>query len=132
VSASAFHEVCGQAVKNLGVLNPQWNGELKNSQSWSRPWKLKGVGKAIPRVRVNTTSSTGQHLWREIHKVVRHPAAAREVWIVMGDGLSRQAFERERLKTKPKGPVIQFIYLLYSTWSSISAIGGVFKVFCRP
>ncbi|MDF7815437.1 DEAD/DEAH box helicase family protein [Hymenobacter sp. YC55] len=132
VSASAFHEVCGQAVKNLGVLNPQWDGSLKSSQIWSRSWELQDIGLVSPRTRLNSTSLTGQQLWREIQKVVRHPASSREVWIVMGAGLSRQAFERERQKTKPRGEVIQFIYLLQSTWSSVSAIGGLFKVFCRP
>ncbi|MBD2770545.1 DEAD/DEAH box helicase family protein [Hymenobacter sp. BT664] len=132
ISASAFHEVCGQAVKNLGVLNPQWDGKLKDSRIWTKAWKLKDVGQVSPRTRVNSTSLTGQKLWQEIHKVVRHPSATREVWIVMGDGMSKQVFERERLKPKPKGQIIQFIYLLHSTWSSVSAIGGLFKVFCRP
>jgi hypothetical protein len=132
VSASAFHEVCGQALKNLSVLNPQWDGKLKNSQNWSNAWTLPDVGVVNSRTRVNSTGLTGQRLWQAIHKVVRHPAATREVWIVMGDGMSRQAFERERLRPKPRGQVIQFIYLLHSTWSSVSAIGGLFKVFCRP
>jgi superfamily II DNA or RNA helicase len=132
VSASGFHDVCGQAVKNLGVLNPQWDGSKNNTKGWLDKWTVSGIGEVDRRIRFNQTGIPDNRLWQEIQKVVRHPAATREVWIVMGGGLSRSVFETERKKTKPLGEVIQFIYLLQSTWSSVSTVGGLLKVCCRP
>lgn len=54
------------------------------------------------------------------------------VWIVLGQGLSLQAFSAERQKDRPRGQVIQLIYLLQSTWNSVSSAGAKLRVFVRP
>jgi hypothetical protein len=132
LSASAFHEVCGQAVKNLGLLNPQWGQRPKKLEIWDRPWIHKKIGSVERRIRLPHSGLNAEAAWEKIERIVRHPAAVREVWVVMSDGMSRKAFVRRQKENTPPASVIQLIYLLQSTWSAVSSVGAVFKVFCKP
>src|SRR5262245_8687535 len=126
LSASAFHDVCGQALNNLGVLTPQWNQCPKNLSIWNQSWKHTDIGEVKSRVRRPAQGMRAHQIWREIERVVRHPTATREVWVVMGAGLSRAAFESNQRKEHPPANVIQLIYLLQSTWSTVSSLGAIF------
>lgn len=130
-SASVFHDLCSQAVKNLGPLTPQWDADLKNVAVWNRKWKgSKKEGFVENRIRRG--DATAATVWDEVRESVRNPAASREVWLVMGAGLSKVSFEAEKARAKPPGYVIQLIYLLQGTWSAVSGIGATMKVFCAP
>jgi hypothetical protein len=131
LSATAFHDICSQAVKNLGVLTPQFDRKLKNPGLWNNDWKEDGLV-VSSRLRRAGKGIKAADAWNMIGDVVRHPAASREVWIVMGHGMSRSAFETARSKSKPAGYVIQLAYLLQSTWSTVSSVGASLKVFCKP
>lgn len=131
LSASAFHDVCGQAAKNLDVLTPQWNRQPKDLSLWNRAWKEDG--KVVKkRIRRGPTGVGATKLWPSVEQVIRHPSASREVWIVMGQGLSYSAFDQERQKDKPKASTIQLLYLLQSTWAAVNAVGARLRVFCSP
>lgn len=131
LSASAFHDVCGQAAKNLDVLTPQWNRRPKDLSLWNRDWKEDG--KVVKkRIRRGPAGVGATKLWSSIEQVIRHPSASREVWIVMGQGLSYAAFDQERQKDKPKASTIQLLYLLQSTWAAVNAVGARLRVFCSP
>lgn len=132
LSASAFHDVCGQAMKNLGLLNPQWNQRPKNLEIWNGPWVIDEIGAVKRRIRQPARGMKAEAAWEKLERLIRHPAAVREVWVVMGDGMSRAAFEREQRKERPPASAIQLIYLLQSTWSAVSSVGAIFKVFCKP
>lgn len=132
LSASAFHEVCGQAVKNLGLLNPQWGQRPKKLEIWDGPWIHKKIGSVERRIRLPRSGLNAEAAWEKIERIIRHPAAVREVWVVMSDGMSRKAFVRRQKENTPPPSVIQLIYLLQSTWSAVSSVGAVFKVFCKP
>jgi len=132
-SASAFHEVCSQAVKNLGPLTPQWEEELKNTSIWNKSWTgTHGEGSVRKRIRKTQDQMAASAIWTEIQRTVRDPAASREVWLVMGGGLSLSKFESERNAKNPPGHLIQLVYLLQGTWSTVSSIGATLKVFCAP
>lgn len=130
ISASAFHDVCGQATKNLGLLAPQSGEPPKNVAVWGTAWKHKDYGTVSKRLRRGALPPAD--VWKRVSTILRDPSASREVWILMGDGLSRTAFEIERKKLKPAPRAVQFFYLLQSTWSSVSAVGAKLKVICRP
>ena len=131
LSASAFHDICGQAVKNLDVLTPQWNRQPKNLNVWNSAWRQDGQVVA-KRIRRGAPDATAARLWPTIERVIRHPSATREVWIVMAQGLSHSAFESERQREKPKPSTIQLLYLLQSTWAAVNAVGARLRVFCSP
>lgn len=131
LSASAFHDVCSQAVKNLGVLSPQFPSNLKKPSIWNHNWKQKGGFAVESRIRTPKNGMTAAKAWELIQDTVRRPSTTREVWIVMGNGMSRSLLEPEWKKKSPQPQVIQLIYLLQSTWNAVSSIGGVLKVFCK-
>lgn len=96
LSASAFHDLCGQAVKNLHVLTPHWGGAPKNVAAWNSGWTADGsAGTVTWRIRVPTSGLTAEQAWAEFAERVRHPGTRREVWLVMGAGLSLKVFEAE-------------------------------------
>lgn len=132
VSASAFHDVCGQAIKNLDLLVPQCDREPKDLRVFSRAWNGGAIGTVTSRTRVNTDGHTPSAAWKEFQRLVRHPETQREVWIVMGSGLSLAEFEAERRRDRPRGHVIQLIYLLQGAWNAVSATGARLRVFVRP
>lgn len=132
VSASAFHDVCGQAIKNLDLLVPQCDREPKDLRVFSRQWNGGNIGTVTSRTRINTDGHPPGAAWKELQRLVRHPETLREVWIVMGSGLSLGEFETERRRDLPRGQVIQLIYLLQGTWNAVSATGARLRVFVRP
>lgn len=132
LSASAFHEICSQATKNLDLLVPQCDREPKNLRLWTRAWKVPAIGTVTERVRINQNALTPSIAWDELQRLVRHPDTQREVWIVMGSGLSFAEFEQERQRDRPPGQVIQLIYLLQATWNAVSTTGAKLRVFVRP
>lgn len=132
VSASAFHDVCGQAIKNLDLLVPQCDREPKDLRVFSRSWTHRDIGTVTSRTRINADGYAPSAAWKEFQRLVRHPETLREVWIVMGSGLSLGEFEIERRRDRPRGQVIQLIYLLQGTWNAVSATGARLRVFVRP
>ena len=131
LSASAFHVICSQAVKNLSMLNPSSDEGLARIAQWARPW-VAPPGTVNNRVRRGARQSP-EEMWRRIRLLVRHPSTSREVWIVMSQGLSLQSFDDARVKRPlPPAHAIQLFYLLQSTWASVSSVGARLKVFCSP
>jgi hypothetical protein len=130
-SASAFHDICSQAMKNLGPITPQWEGGLKDVRLWNRRWKGPS-GCIDKRIRLGSPGVTAAGIWQEIREAIRNPGTSREVWLVVGAGLSLEAFDIASRRERPPGYLIQLIYLLQGTWSAVSSVGAVLKVFCSP
>jgi hypothetical protein len=130
-SASAFHDICSQAMKNLGPITPQWEGDLKDVGLWNRRWKGP-AGHIDKRIRRCPPGMTAAAIWQEIREAIRNPSTTREIWLVVGAGLSLRAFDIATRQERPSGYLIQLIYLLQGTWSAVSSVGAVFKVFCSP
>jgi superfamily II DNA or RNA helicase len=135
LSASAFHDVCSQAIKNLGVLSPQWNRSFRK-QIWDGPWKLKvkgdGTYRVTKRIRSAPVGYNAKKIFEELDRLLRDPKTSKEVWIVMGHGLSKTAFQQEIAKQKPKGNALAMLYLLQSTWATVSSVGANLRIFCMP
>jgi len=128
-SASAFHALCSQVMKNLAPITPQWEGSLKNVGIWNKKWRGT-TGQVDKRIRRSPGNPKAAAIWAEIRDAIRNPSASREVWLVVGAGLSFAAFEAARSKARPPGYLIQLIYLLQGTWSAVSSVGGILKIFC--
>ena len=62
-----------------------------------------------------------------------HPAATREIWMVLGGGiLSKRAAKTEFGKAVPKAHVLQFHHLLLPTFSACRSVGVNLRIFCVP
>jgi hypothetical protein len=128
-SASAFAEVCSQAVKNLQYLIP-FNTEIPpNLNLWNGPWKTPS-GLVDKRIRKGRGKAAG--LWKQIQGIVRDPSSTREVWIVLANSFSLEAFESERKKNKSAPEIVQILYSLQSTWAAVGSIGARLRIFCSP
>jgi len=129
-SASALHVITAQAIKNLPYLQPLT--ELRPPTNyWSNPWKPDaGDSPSTRRLRVGAKES-GAKVWDRIRSCVSDPQTEREVWIVLGNCLSKDAL---RTEARPKGAAeaIQTYALLQTAWGAISQVGAKMRVFCSP
>jgi hypothetical protein len=132
LSASAFHDVCSQAVKNLAPLTPQWDTHPKDPTAWNRRWNGGNIGIVQDRIRRRPAGYTAASIWEKLRDLVRDPSTERQVWIVVGQGLSKSAFEAQLARVKPAGHAIQMVYLLQGTWSAVSSTGATLRIICRP
>jgi hypothetical protein len=126
LSASVLHEVTAQATKNLVFFEPYFVRNPKNLSNWARPWR-SNAGTVDERVRRGSGTPTA--LWNQIRQCLRDPQWTREVWIVVGHGPSRHQLEAECRRRTPKAEVVQILYSLQSTWSSVQAVGNTLRVF---
>lgn len=131
VSASAFQEVCGQAVKNLDMLSPFNDKPLsKKITKWDGSWRHKKIG-TVPK-RILKGSKNATDFISLYQKMISNPETKKQVIIVTGKTLSKKELEKELAKniSNLKPEVLQLVYLLRSTWASVSSIGADLKIFC--
>ncbi|WP_439490301.1 DEAD/DEAH box helicase [Algoriphagus sp.] len=132
ISATNFTEVCGQATKNLDYLSPYYQKTPKqNIEKWKRPWSKSPIGQISNRIV--TSNATPSQFWDKYETLISDPSTKREVWLVVGSMFNHNAFKKELGKrdvAKVKSEVIQLIYLLRSTWNSVSQVGAQLKILC--
>lgn len=129
-SASALHEVTSQAIKNLAYLQPFFVSDPPNLARWDSPWASEPVGVVDHRIRQGTLNGT--QAWDEIREALRDPSWTRQVWVMLGNGLSKTTIEQDRDKTKTPAETIQVLYSLQSLWAGVSSVGAQLMVFCTP
>jgi hypothetical protein len=130
-SASALQEISAQALKNLAYLQPYSVGTPGNVSSWGGGWNGGTIGKVDSRIRVGGPLK-GKEAWDRIRAALRDPATNREVWLVLGQGLSKGTLDTERSKAKPAAETVQILYSLQATWGAVAAMGARLRIFCSP
>lgn len=131
LSASAFAEVCSQAIKNLDYMSPFFERKPgENVKKWNYSWSIKDIGKI--KSRIIKGSCTGLEFYNLFRSLVTDPRVKKEVWVMAGNTFDLTSFEKEISKkpAKMKPQVLQLYYLIKATWSSVASIGAEFKVFC--
>jgi hypothetical protein len=129
-SASALQEVVGQATKNINFLGMFSDEAPANLGRWDEPWKNKDALCTTPRIRRGF--GKGQKTWEHIHAIIRHPLADREVWLFLGQMLSRSRFEALLRKEPVGAEALQAAYLLFATLTNVASVGAKLRVFCYP
>jgi len=131
-SASALMDVCGQAIKNLFYISLGNKSEPSNINHWNEPWSAAShvTGKVLKRIRRG--SKDPSLTWAEINNIIKNPLADREVWIMLGQILSKSEFERNLGSKNPSPVAIQLLYLLQSVMIDVSKVGAKLKIFCMP
>jgi len=134
MSASAFYDVCSQAVRYLGFFNPNNSRSRITAGQLDQIWSPDDAKySARNRVLINASGlQTTAKIVSRFEEAVRDPTFTREVWLVMGNGLSRAAFERAMNKTDPLANEREVALLFQATWSSVAAAGATLKVVCPP
>jgi superfamily II DNA or RNA helicase len=129
-SASALHDVASQAIKNLHHLQPLVDSGMATDR-WMQAWRTGHVQGSTRRLRHGTFRS-GRDIWKHIRSVVSDPGSDREIWLVIGNALSKQELERQARLRPPAAEVLQVYSLLQTTWGAVSQVGARFRVFCSP
>ena len=133
LSASSFHEVCSQAVRYLGFFNPSDTltklTRAKIAGTWC-PDAAKYAGRK--RLVWAPPGITAEDISKKFGLAVSDPTFTREVWLVMGNGLSHAKFVTAVEKTSPRPNEREISYLLQSTWCATASVGASLKVVCMP
>lgn len=133
LSASAFQDVCGQAVKNIEYListTPETLTHLqKHISIWKSEWSLSKDKKVYSTERCVKGDADGFVV--EYKKILQDANALKEVWLVTS-GLSKSALQVELLKKDNQVEQFhQLMFILHSTQDSLSQAGVAMKIFCK-
>ncbi len=129
-ATSKMQDVCSQAVKNIGYLAMFNDLKPPNLIRWGEPWESKN---RLVRSRI-VKSNVGDNpdkLWTEIRNIINNPITTKEVWLFLGNILSRNFFEDQLSSEKPEPYVITAAYLLHGTMSSVASVGAKFRIICN-
>jgi len=131
MSASAFHEVCSQAVRYLGFFNPTDNETKLTTKKVADDWCPSAAKHPkLKRVVWAKRTPTPSEISKMFTAAIEDPTFSREVWLVMGNGLSQKLFEQAVAKAKPKPNEREISYLFQSTWCAVASVGASLRVFC--
>lgn len=131
ISASAFHEVCSQAVRYLGFFNPTDRETKLTAQKITSKWcPNKKKHPTLSRVVWAKGHPSAVSIVNKFNAAIEDPTFNREVWLVMGNGLSQRAFEQAIAKTNPKPNEREISYLFQSTWCAVASVGASLRIFC--
>jgi hypothetical protein len=129
-SASALHEICGQATKNINYLGMFNEQNPPNVGRWEGAWPSDRHPQVARRIRRG--SGSGAEIWSRVQSIIRHPLANREVWLFLGQTLSRGEFERRLGQATPTPEAVQAAFLLHATMTSVASVNAKLRVFCCP
>lgn len=131
MSASAFHEVCSQAVRYLGFFNPTDKETKLTTKKLTDNWCPSAAKyPTLKRIVWAKGKPTPAKISKKFTAAIEDPTFNREVWLVMGNGLSRNRFEQAVDKTNPKSNEREVSYLFQSTWCAVASVGATLRVFC--
>jgi hypothetical protein len=127
-SASALQDIVSQATKNISHLNSFNQLTPPNFPRWDGPWKGQKM-EVNKRIR-KPLNSTGENIWNSIQDVIQNPSKEREVWLMLGNTLSKSALIDALHDGKHEA--IQLTLLLHSCLQSVGTVNAKLKVFCSP
>ena len=133
-SASSFHDVVGQALKNIGNMTPS-NEQLDTKAAhWTGTFNIAGTNTAIERLRVGANVAASIAAYK---RVLLNPNLKRE--IVLAINFISRAQLRDRLNKlragtpfAEKNQVIQILWLLSSLINSCQESGIGVHIICKP
>jgi hypothetical protein len=133
-SASSFHDVVGQALKNIGNMTPSTEQLDAKAQIWGKKFKLKKVTTKISRLRKGKNIKDAIDSYK---KLLFSPNLKREIILVINFISKEELKDRlSKLKAgksfKEKNQVIQILWLLSSLISSCQENGVGLKIICKP
>lgn len=132
LSASAFHDAVGQAIKNLGRLSLSGDHMAAKHAGWNAVYRNHNVTTAISkRVRGGSRAEVE----RKVADAAAAPDVQRRVLIVtssLGRADVQAAFAAAEDGDAPEPHFVQLYWLLTGFFSACLEIGAVGFVVCRP
>jgi hypothetical protein len=132
LSASAFHDSVGQAIKNLGRMVLPSDAMAAKYASWETPYQGAGAVTAIPRMIRGGRRAEIEHKIQETRSA---PDLLKRVFIVTSS-LSRAQVEAvftvAAAGQAPPAHFVQLYWLLMSYFSACAEIGTIGYVVCQP
>jgi superfamily II DNA or RNA helicase len=128
-SASALQDVCAQAQKNLREVSIFSEGSPSKRAKWGQVWQAPPHTEGIVHRRIRRRRP-GSDPEEDIRRTVKDPSADREVWLMVGNLLRKDALARFLRSNAPPGYAVQAAYLLSSTISNVAAAGARLTMFC--
>lgn len=132
LSASAFHDSVGQAIKNLGRMTLPAEAMQAKYRGWARNYSGPKIRTSIARI---IRGGTRQEIENQVDGLRAAPDLVRRVFIVTSS-LSRAAvattFENAAAGIAPSAHFVQLYWLLMSYFSACTEVGVVGYVVCRP
>ncbi|HFP6581194.1 TPA: hypothetical protein ACHJYD_001977 [Enterococcus faecalis] len=127
LSASAFHIVVSQALKNLGSIVNVEKMDLKNKEKvWNQPYSTSKIDK----VTINIKNGSVSKAVDVIRKTSLAPSTTKRVWLVV-DFISKKDLISE-LENGPKKVTIQIIWLVSSFINDCREMGIQPRIACKP
>jgi hypothetical protein len=134
VSASALHEVCGQAAKQVGALaqfGPRRPPQVDLCHlAWDGPGGEGRVDHRTRRRRGAWAHLTGPEIWDTLETILARPGTDREVALVLGAALDRDRLFRQARSNKPPAPAVHCVHLLRSTMAAVGSVNARLRIFC--
>lgn len=136
LSASSFHEVVGQALKNIGNFNPTTDRlDSSKMRHWNRNYiSSEGVNTSITRLRRGDNVANGISAYK---KILLNPNIEKDVVLVV-NFISRSNL-KDKLERLQNGDVfgerkqvIQILWLISSLISSCVENGIGIHIYCKP
>lgn len=135
MSASSFHEIVGQALKNIGNLNPSNTLlETLKTQKWSSNYNIENTNTSINRLRHGDTIENAINAYK---KLLVTPNLKKEIILVI-DFISRAQLKdrlqklQSGLSFREKNQVIQILWIISSLVNSCSENGIDIHIYCKP
>jgi hypothetical protein len=128
LAASSLYDICAQAVKNLVYLRFGNQSIPGRAAKWNGNWSN---GRFIVTNRIRAGHLDGQAVRTQLASMLRRPNVTREVWIVLGNILSRNSVEQALRSHNPPPHLLQSFYLLMSTYSACKSVGVDLRIFCH-
>jgi hypothetical protein len=134
VAASKLHEICSQAVKQVGMLALFEPRKPAQVNSWAGPWiGPNSEGRVDARVRRatgNWAGLNGGQLWDSLSDVLTKQETEREVAVVLGASLVREQLFAQLGRHSPSGKAMHVFHLIRATMASIAGGGARLRIYC--
>jgi len=125
-SASKFHDVCAQIMKNLDYVHPLSTRKPKDLEMWNGEWKIKNV----TTNRIIKGNLRSEEVWDKLKEIQIDPNSTTNVWALTGKMFSLETYETQKSLGIGQYPeVIQLDYLLMNTLAATQSVGAKFRVF---
>lgn len=135
-SASDFHVINSQVIKNLEYLNAFGTVAKSKATKWAGRWMWSTrspKNKRLKRIRRHPLGlASAKAIAAEIQRLLNSSMTEKEVWVVLGKGFSLKGLNDELGKDPPVYNVAQLAYLLQACNNSVSSVGARLRIFCSP
>ncbi|MGL2965893.1 hypothetical protein [Flavobacterium sp. XGLA_31] len=133
-SASSFHDIVGQALKNIANMTPSDEQLNTKAVHWTKKFKINSTDTQIERLRRGSNISDGIKSYK---KLLLNPNLKREITLVLNFISKSELHDRlNKLKSNTifteKNQVIQILWLLSSLINSCQENGIGVHIICKP